>query len=271
MDETFCETALPGGKAVPTTYFKLDPEKNFDDAKTQDLTAHLAGEYGGHPQAERNRFFSAALEFGLLESMAVRVKPRVWHRIDARPPRTAVENNSKEVPLLGTDFRKIFSEETLPFKRYPLGLPAYEHVAYVPNNALIPDYFRRIRHSILFDKVMDIGVGNMHFYETWQDDYGGEMQAQFVQHVFNTRAFSLSYALLNGPLFDADGFVDGTCNFYLLVRFPHHHPVSRIQFSALEFCGSMNRVILRPVGDYYIQETISRLILIRCEVERIFL
>ena len=71
-----------------------------------------------------------------------------------------------------------------------------------------------------YDRVLDLGVGNLHFYESWRADHGGDMQAQFVDHPFNARAFTFSYATFNGPIVDADGYVDGTCNFYLLVHFP---------------------------------------------------
>lgn len=103
----------------------------------------------------------------------------------------------------------------------PAGIPTYTHVQYIRADAN-PNLFENIeeRRAISFTKVMDLGVGYSHWHEHWQKQFGGEIQGLlatrplFQQEHFN----SIMYRFLNGPVLDGDGFNDGTCNFFMLVK-----------------------------------------------------
>ncbi|CAN7741324.1 hypothetical protein LJR178_003940 [Variovorax sp. LjRoot178] len=177
---------------VPSTYFKLDPEENIFGATNADLLVPLEGNFNAHPASERFHFFSTVLaaKGGLLDrffhGMVVRVEPRLWHLIDTRPP---------------------------PGKsRVPSGLPAYEQVAYC-NSAGTQAW----QCAIAFDRVLGIGAGHAHWHEQYDWTFGGEIQALNAKGVFDVPLLSY-YQLFNGPIVDRDGFVDGTCNLYLLCR-----------------------------------------------------
>lgn len=101
----------------------------------------------------------------------------------------------------------------------PAGLPIYPHVVYehVQGTAEIEP-----RPSINFDKVMDLGIGTSHWAEHWLSSFGGEIHSLLHRRpLFQQEQFSLAmYRFLNGPVIDGDSFVDGTTNFYMLVRLP---------------------------------------------------
>ena len=64
--------------------------------------------------------------------------------------------------------------------------------------------------------MLDIGVSHAHWFQQYELEGGGELQpmllSEFLQSV---------YRFFNGPVQDGDGFIDGTCNVYALVK---HEP-----------------------------------------------
>ena len=71
---------------VPAFYIKLDPESNQTMSEsTKGLLDPLANvESDDHPASEPYRLFKKLLERPITDLMVVRVKPRLWYRIDAR-------------------------------------------------------------------------------------------------------------------------------------------------------------------------------------------
>lgn len=104
----------------------------------------------------------------------------------------------------------------------PLGIPVYPHVTYIRDS----DGDEQDRPSIQFSEVLDLGVGYSHWSEQWNRAYGTE-----INNLAATRPIAqqeqynlLQYRLLNGPVVDADGYNDGTCNFYMLVKLGKYNP-----------------------------------------------
>ena len=98
----------------------------------------------------------------------------------------------------------------------PLDIPIFHHTTYEKRD----ESWKEKRYGIAFSKVLDLGVGYSHWSEHLQLDFGGE-----INSLLSTRPMTqqeqyslLQYRLLNGPVIDGDGFNDGTCNFYMLVR-----------------------------------------------------
>jgi hypothetical protein len=183
---------------VPSTYFKLDPEENQPGAMPADLLgavsdpANRQPPFNGHPAAERFNLFKAALaaKSGLIgqffHGMVVSVEPRLWHLIDARPQKGA--------------------------GRVPAGIPQFQQVTYCKGSG---SSSRQAQCSIAFDTVLDIGAGHAHWHEQYDTSFGGEIQALLSSGASNIPLIAY-YQLFNGPVVDRDGFVDGTCNYYLL-------------------------------------------------------
>ncbi|MFZ1218419.1 MAG: hypothetical protein WAO00_03960, partial [Chthoniobacterales bacterium] len=65
-----------------------------------------------------------------------------------------------------------------------------------------------------------LGVGYSHWSEQWQRAFGTEMNnLNATRPIAQQERYNLiQYRLLNGPVIDTDGYNDGTCNFYMLVR-----------------------------------------------------
>ena len=76
------------------------------------------------------------------------------------------------------------------------------------------------RHAIQFSKVLDLGVGFTHWSEQWHKHFGGEMHSlRGTRPIFQQDFLKMiEYRFLNGPVVDGDGYVDGTINFYMLVK-----------------------------------------------------
>ena len=205
-DATNPEAGIDGPRAaaraaeivVPSTYFKIDPEENVSGENISDLLPPLADPLGthppfnGHPAAERFDFFKAVLaaKDGLLgqffHGMVVKVEPHLWHLMDTRPPRGQA--------------------------RVPSALPAYPQVIYCDKKGKPTP-----QCSIAFDRVLDIGVGHAHWHEQYDRTFGGEIQALQSKGLSGVLVLTY-YQLFNGPVVDGDGFIDGTCNYYLLCR-----------------------------------------------------
>lgn len=99
----------------------------------------------------------------------------------------------------------------------PAGVPTYERVRYDRIDGADP---REPRTAIHYVRVLDLGVGYSHWSEHWQRSYGTEMNNLVATRPVaqQERYNLLQYRLLNGPVVDADGYNDGTCNFYQLVE-----------------------------------------------------
>ena len=250
MDHLFVHADDHGYEfVVPSTYFKLDPEFNAIEAKTWDLTAHLAGILHEHPAAERfPQLFWPLIEQRVMDAMIVRLERRVWHLIDTRPPLSRFSPDIMAVEVV----RRLLADVLYPpgglapvldaFKRWliddvlgrykqtladaqdpaaemapPAFVPTYDHVAYQLGDAT------PIRlSSIRYERVLDIGVGHVHHHEQFERITGGELQpirsAAPWWPFSRFEDFAYLYRLANGPLRDGDGHIDGTCNFYLLVQ-----------------------------------------------------
>ena len=218
---------------VPSNYFKIDPQFNQPGAVTGDLTRPFEGCFGGHPGAERFPLFQFGLAQNLVDAMMVTVQPRVWYLLDLRPPLgmfnlevlaiKAILSVSDLAPLQQVPaFQRLLAvvEQAVlgPDISAPAGIPTYQAVSYSAS-PITPAMSLPV---IDFDQVLDIGVGHAHWHEQYEGVTGGEMQPMCTGPVTGSPLPPISYADLyrfaNGPVRDGDGYVDGTCNFYVLVH-----------------------------------------------------
>ncbi|HUS16431.1 MAG TPA: hypothetical protein VM536_15645 [Chloroflexia bacterium] len=238
---------------VPSTYFKLDPEFHQPGARVVDLLAPLRGCFGDHPAAERFPLFRAALEQNLTDMMLVALQPRVWNLLDLRPPVGGIKGESQIVGIMIKVLEQvrpalIALQLAMPWAPFLDQLNAYlaraqaeaaadqadldsptptvlTPPAWVPSDPVVA-YCEGTRtttlKSVHYTKVLDIGVGHVHWHEQYESITGGEMQPMRAPALFPTVLPQVHYAYLyrivNGPLRDADGYIDGTCNFYALVQ-----------------------------------------------------
>jgi hypothetical protein len=227
VDEMFVHAAPDGTElAVPSSYFKLDPELNTPGAALSDVTAHLDGDFNGHPAANRFPLYRLALSLGIGATFDVRVKRGVWHLIDARPPlmdlmKTGIETVLRAVmpvfPRLCAFLLAVLNNVSQDL-RPPKGVPVYDHVKYCGTSGLFGgDVWQP---SIAFSKVLDIGVGHVHLHEQYERITGGECQSQTATPKPGdfTSNYAELYRVMNGPIADLDGYNDGTCNFYVLAQ-----------------------------------------------------
>jgi hypothetical protein len=234
MDEMFVHCSDLGDEfAVPSTYFKVDPEFNQPGAVPAQITAPFEGSFAGHPATDRFPLFQLALGLGVVDMMMVRVQSRVWHLIDVVPPlgtfsaeaigwqeiftnTPALSQYLTAVPLL---FLLAAATKTAADWALPTGVPGYDlqgydHVTYAFQGST------QVIRSIDFTKVLDIGVGHAHWYEQYESVTGGEVQPMFTGPFLPVIDLTYAdlYSFMNGPAADGDGFIDGTCNYYILVQ-----------------------------------------------------
>jgi hypothetical protein len=227
---------------LPQSYFKLDPELGLQTARIADLVAHVSipGDDERHPATERFplfralfnfgavritlppmlgqvlrtnqvdiRLFKGAGDLGLMQEMDTLFPPRVWQKVDLRPPRGGNEPPER-------------------YRRYQ-----YEHVVYAANDE--PGAQELKQHSIGYTRVLDLGVGLSHLHEQHDNRFGGELDNLTDQQwklfgIFPIGGSTMSpllpakvsddeaYQFANGPVQDFGGWVDGTCIYYLLVQ-----------------------------------------------------
>ena len=254
---------------VPSTYFKLDPEFNQPGAQLTDLLTPFDGCFADHPAAARFPFFRLILEQNLMDMMMVRIQPQVWYQIDARPPMSglvmqemldvlALQILAAVQPLL------VGLQTTMPWGPFltqlnaqiatlqaqlqqdeadlqsptptalapPSWVPTYPYVSYCQ------DAHTTTLTTVYYTRVLDIGVGHVHWHEQYESTTGGELQPMRAGSLFPGSLPQVTYAYLyrvvNGPVDDGDGYIDGTCNFYMLVQLkddatitkdPRYHPL----------------------------------------------
>ncbi len=250
LDEMFV-AARPDGSplAVPSTYFKLDPQFNQPGARDWDLTTHLAGCFGDHPAAERfPHLFWPLLEQGVMDGMVVRVERGKWHRLDPRPPFSRLQ-----IPLVLAELARRLLPLYPPALLNPLALQAFsaaidlvkaiverlgDQTGDVAPPAWTPPLptFAQVIHcrtdvlgtreipllAVRYERVLDVGVGHVHWCEQYQPIYGGELQplrtGRLLGDPFPSVTYADLYQIFNGPIRDGDGFIDGTCNYYTMVQ-----------------------------------------------------
>lgn len=225
VDEMFVHAA-PGRAefAVPSTYFKLDPEFNTPGAKLADVLAPLDGDFAQHPAAERFGLFRFGLSLNVASTFDVRVKRGAWHLIDARPPlfdlkAAALQKTIGGLRALGGIFTVIGDLTLLLMNpvqdlHAPDGVPVFEHQKYC-GNLPHPDVTQK---SIDFRTVLDIGVGHVHLHDQYEGITGGELQSSTATPRDFFTNYAELYRFMNGPIDDRDGYNDGTCNYYVLAK-----------------------------------------------------
>jgi len=271
MDHMFIEVGDDGREfPVPSTYFKLDPEYGLPGANNQDLTRHIDGFFADHPSVERFPLFRIVLSQNIWDFMIVAVQRYKWHLVDARPPVNALkffvgyielirkclsllENPlppldplRQQLETLRGDLQKVnqaslqadMAPPTGPSVQGEWAVPTYVHVNYSDGTSTPVSLL-----SISYNKVLGIGVGHVHWHEQYEGITGGELQPMRAAPIFTTPLGPIDYAFLyrifNGPVRDGDGYIDGTCNFYALVRLKTEDEMAqdRLRYNKLSGVG----------------------------------
>ncbi len=246
LDESFIHGDDDGGDlAVPSNYFKLDPEFNQPGSLVQDKVAHLVGNYFDHPHAERFPTFRWVMEKNVGDFMVVKVERGVWHRLDCRTPlglfspamlgfdllARAIEHApgfaywhptatevTDTIDAIVHGAREQLESEAPLISAPPAGIELRDETKFIGGAGSV------VLKGIKFSKVLDIAVGHVHAHQQYERGFGGELQPLSTGTRFGWPldfvTASWGYRLFNGPLRDGDGFIDGTSNFYLLVELP---------------------------------------------------
>ena len=254
MDEMFIGADDQGREfVVPSSYFKLDPQFNQPGAQLADLMAPFSGCFADHPAAARFPFFRLLLEQNITDMMMVRLQPQVWYQLDLRPPMSGlVMQETMDVVALQilAQFQPLLSalQAAMPWTPFlsqlnsqlatwqaqvqldeanlqsptpttiapPSWAPTYPYVSYCQSG------HTTTLTTVYYTKVLDIGVGHAHWHEQYESITGGELQPMRAGALFPSLLPQVNYAYLyrvvNGPVYDGDGYIDGTCNFYALVQ-----------------------------------------------------
>ena len=225
---------------IPSTSFKLDPQFGTG-ANSSELLASTDNVPTDCPMSERFPLFRRLMQSELLDLMIVRMEPGVLHQIDVRPPQNVIGLAMRNAALtLGPAVASLIFNQLgfgllvvlAPFILFeilknaigealrsnvemgsapPAGVPTYRPVTYA-----LPDGTTVSPPAIKYERVLDIGVSHAHWFQQYELEGGGELQpmllSEFLQSV---------YRFFNGPVQDGDGFIDGTCNVYALVK---HEP-----------------------------------------------
>jgi hypothetical protein len=100
-------------------------------------------------------------------------------------------------------------------------LTTYPHVSYSDGTGSIT------LRSINYCKVLDIGVGHAHWHEQYEGITGGELQPLRASPIIGPIDYAFLYRMVNGPVRDGDGYIDGTCNLYALVQLKSDDTIKR--------------------------------------------
>ncbi|HET6978327.1 MAG TPA: hypothetical protein VFI24_18495 [Pyrinomonadaceae bacterium] len=236
MDHHFIH--LPPGATdeidIPSFYFKLDPE--FTTANGDGLLTTTDGIDTTHIASERLPIFRHVLKHHLNDMMIARADLRVWQKLDFRPPQNIVFMALRDVIV-----------QLMPIVIAVVGLASGQGLFMILAEAAYLAFFKQLlsqaltqqfssdppwwveKHSpvtyrrdtgeeikplvVKYDKVLDIGVGHVHLHQQYMHIVGGEMQAQFIEWL------TYVYRFFNGGVWDGDGYVDGTSNYYALVKY----------------------------------------------------
>jgi hypothetical protein len=194
---------------VPGIYFKLDPEIGVAGTSNEELVNQIdeepPGSFNNHPVTIRFGVYRRLIGTGWGGMMVVRKIPRLWYQLDSRPPACTLAE--------------------IPDK-----FPTYPHIIY--ENSLATVLISE-EESIDFEAVLDLGVGSVHLHEQYSEIYGGEMQP-LLTDAFGIKFYMYIYQFFNGQVRDGDGFIDGTCNYYMLCRL-RRSDSKRLQKYALLF------------------------------------
>ena len=225
-------------RIVPSSYFKIDPEFGQANANQSDLLFSTNDIRPDHPASERFPLFRRVLQRQPVDMMIATVKSREWQQLDFRPPQNVVPNaigklildlmplaisvagaaaSLGPLMLLGqlayfTFFKDRLaanlSDQAAAASEPPSGTPTYRPITYQR-----PDGSTFQPPAIRYDRVLDIGVGHVHHHQQYQRVTGGEIQPMLLVDFYKA-----VYRFFNGPVRDGDGYIDGTSNFYALVK-----------------------------------------------------
>jgi len=229
LDEMFIHADATGREfAIPSVYFKLDPEFNRPTANVADLLVHLQWDFARHPATRSYPIYKVLLRSNLLNLMMVSVQPLKWHQLDVRPPagfQALVECIA--LPLIDIQIAEIHSPlgilllqarpwllralASAPTMAAPLPFgPARPQMKYCPADSIFP-VFSPV--ALTYERVLDIGVGHVHLHQQYELITGGEIQPLRVPEGNPVNDALKGYQYLNGPVRDGDGYIDGTCNY----------------------------------------------------------
>jgi hypothetical protein len=237
---------------IPSTSFKLDPQFGTGASPVHLAQSTLPVPVDA-PMSERFPVFHRIMHRELIDMMIERTDPEILYQLDYRPPQNVfglalrdflIKNGPALIlvggRLLGFGFLvllaplilfEIFKESISEALRQnaelgsaPLeGLPTYTPVTYQRGDGT------QISPPVIkYERVLDIGVSHAHWFLQHNRAGGGE-----IQPLFDSESTQNIYRFFNGPVQDGDGFIDGTCNVYILVE--HVPTVSRPHKFALLF------------------------------------
>ncbi|HVE82049.1 MAG TPA: hypothetical protein VND93_04355 [Myxococcales bacterium] len=226
--------------SIPHACFALDPELNSPRAQQSDLVQPLRDHAGSHPFTERFGLLAKVLEGGGLGFRVSFMDPGVWYWLDTRPPVLAFDVSEPLAKTLGR--AGLFQVSSLLGGLITTQSVDLKQVGQVLNNLLAPapaaapvdglelhavTRYRnpggdqKVGQELKAAEVLSIGVGHVHIHEQYERRYGGELQPLQLKNPLaeGERLAGVTYRLFNGPVRDYDGFIDGTCNYYVLCRF----------------------------------------------------
>ena len=228
---------------IPGTYLKLDPQFGMR-RPTRDLLASTKDVPTAYPMSERFPLFHRIMEREIMDMMLARMNPQVLYELDFRPPQNVIGLAIRDVlgkfgpiaivaigkalgigflaviaPLIIFEiFKGAISDALLQDAELgsapPDGMPTYRPITYARLDSTVVK-----PPAIKYVQVIDIGVSHIHWFEQYNLAGGGE-----IQPMIHSEFGKNLYRFFNGPVQDGDGFIDGTCNVYILVR---HEPTEK--------------------------------------------
>lgn len=254
MDHPFIEPTKDNPNAnvtIPGFYFKLDPEFAQPTQNPADLLVSSEGIPTNHPASERLPLFRRVLQKQPNDMMVAKVNAREWQQLDCRPPQNLMPLALRDLileisPLLVAvlsvagglgplmliaqlayfSFLKDRWAEYLRQRVQTWGAPPSNKPTFTPVNYRRDDDGSIIEPpAVSYQKVIDIGVGCVHYYQQYQRHVGGEIQPLLL-----VKFYADMYRFFNGPIADGDGYCDGTINYYALVKHDGPTPTYSLLF-----------------------------------------